>query len=192
MTSAYSYLVQNMWLSTLDRSPIQDLMQAHRPSDLSSQSQSRSTDDSRQISRISYLEEQHEKSLLNTRNFGYHWLKPIGLSKTMSQVEDETREVHESYEEFEDEEGEFNQNNPELNGGMEGQEAFPVEEDDQTEESEDLDEVIEEGASFEVEDPSFVSGAPMTPPYTMTGLHDVANESVASLSSQDCLRELTF
>lgn len=182
MTSAYSQLLQDAWFRGRQSSAVEMLMKPHEPDVNDHHSRQRGLESSRQMSEISFLEEQHERTLLNTRNFGYHWLKPLGVSKTMCQAEDEARETHESYEEYEDEEGQFNQNNPHLNGGMEGVETLPEEPSEQAhEEDEDLDEEIEEGASFEVEETSLLSSGPMTP-LRSSGLHPAQNEAAVSQS----------
>lgn len=184
MTSAYPQLMQDMWSNDRGISAIEALMRPHEFNNKNDHNR-RTNDSSRQMSEMSYLEEQHERNQLNIRNFGYHWLKPIGVAKTMGQIEDEAREVHESYEEYDDEEGEFNQNNPDMNGGMEGQESLlPEETSEHQEEEEDLDQGIEEGASFDVEETSFVSSAPMTPAQTSSGLYTVVNGAPVSVQSQ--------
>lgn len=188
MTSLYSQQhSQPSWSRMGGSSRVEDMMRAHQDHRPHRQTRGTGPGTEKVLSRIAFEQEQYEREMLNIRNFGYHWLKPIGISKTMGQIEDEAREVHESFEEYEDEDGEFNQNDPDaLRGGAmdgldgvseEGRELGEGEEDEEEgEEEEDLDQEIEEGASFDVEDTSFVSSTgPITPAHTATGLYTTIN-----------------
>lgn len=159
MASIYSQLAQDLWSNSKPKSNVESLMQTYEEPKDRNGARSRSPTCGRAISRMAHEEELHEREMLNIRNFGYHWLKPIGMTKTMGQIADEAREIHDSYEEYEDEEGEFNQNDPNLTGlEMEGETAQA---DDELEgEEADLDQDVEEGASFDVGDTSFVSSVP--------------------------------
>ncbi|CCG80529.1 protein of unknown function [Taphrina deformans PYCC 5710] len=166
MTTLYPQLLQQFWQQERNRSHIDELMRPYQQQSSRHTTQPRRSDTGRVISRIRHAEEQDERESLNIRNFGYHWLKPLGTTKTMGQIADEDREIHDSYEEYEDEDGEFNQNNPDITGAVDGQEIASEGEhdDEEVEEEADLDQEIEEGASFDVGDASLLSSAaPSTP-----------------------------
>ena len=50
------------------------------------------------VSTIAYLERLDADSRTQTATFGNSWLRPIGISKTMAQQQDEERELQDSFE----------------------------------------------------------------------------------------------
>lgn len=187
MTTLYAQLIQDMWFKDRNLSRTESLMKAYEPPRQQRGLRADTTIREKVISRITFEEEQHEREMASIRNFGHHWLKPIGVSKTMAQAEDEAREIHESYEEYEGEDGDFNQNDPDLLvAGTEGPIASPREEATQSEaEEQDLDQDIEEGASFDAGETSYASSAaPITPVPIAASLYTTINgQPVKKLSS---------
>lgn len=190
MTTLYTQLVQDMWFKTRNLSRTEMLMKAYEPPRQQRSTRSDSTAREKSISRITFEEEQYEREMASIRNFGHHWLRPIGVAKTMAQAEDEAREIHESYEEYEGEDGDFNQNDPDLlPAGVEGPIASPREETAQSEaEEQDLDQDIEEGASFDAGETSYTSStAPITPVPIAAGLYTTINGQPVSNFFRDCI-----
>ena len=167
MTSIYPRLLHDRWQARHTGSSIDHLGSTYRP-EAGRDRYNKSSSRDKVISRITHDEEQLARDESRVRNYGAHWLRPYGILKTIEQVEDEERELDDSYEEYEDEEGEVNQNVPET-AILAGQESLNeiTETNADDVEPEDLDDNIEEGASFEV-DSSFVST-------TSPGLHANTN-----------------
>lgn len=179
MTSVYPLLVQELWHKSQSDSEIDVLRQIYRPS---VQKRDTRRAQERIVSNMSVQEEQYEREMERIRNRGDHWLRPIGVLKTVGQVEDEEREIHESYEEYEDEDGELNQNAITTDGLVfDGQELTddqpPNEGDDENqEEASDLDQDVEEGASFDVGETTLISSTPAAPAQPRNGLFVVIND----------------
>ena len=170
MTSIYPTLLQQLWKKDGELSAVERL-QIPVNNRQEYQRNTRHAAPDRAISRMSYEEEQYEKEMAGLRNFGAHWLRPCGILKTIEQAEDEEREVHESYEEYEDEDGEVNQNMADTDEA--GQQGLTDElEETQGDSEADLDQDIEEGASFDA-DESFETEDLLTSAQNVTSDPDV-------------------
>lgn len=167
MTSVYPRILQDRWQQNRSRSSV-NLLSSPYQAPASRHRQNKSSAREKVQSSLSYEEEQYERECARIRNFGAHWMRPYGILKTIEQVEDEERELEDTFEEYEDEEGEMNQNLPEVTVTA-GQDSLTeiVEPNADTVEVDDLDDEIDDGASFEV-DSSFVST-------TSIGLHASTN-----------------
>lgn len=167
MTSFYSRLAHETWQASRAQSAQVYLSSAEDPSHPTG----------RRTSRISTLEARAEAAEDATCRFGDRWLRPIGCAKTRAQLEEEAGEVSQSYEAYHDEDG----------GELQHTEGEDVLTELDEHEERDLDEEVEQGASFSIDSDYGEAPAQRQQQHHQQGQHAIPGqeEDVGMLSAEE-------